>query len=256
MLNDGFIFDNIRLLAVTFFELILICRKGPFMENKQAPTQTLDQALNRTDFGHFIATHKNTALIILVAFILGVIGFSIYKNKAEEKQEMALSEIYSFSQTKVANYLNGTLAKADFLAELDKLDPKTKKHSSLLAPMIDVVTKLKDEGDIANAIKVLEPLKANYSTSNYGYYLILANLSALYEDNNELDKAIASLEELTKSKVKIMEAKTYFDLGRIYKNKNDLNNARLNFNYVVTNFATSEFSKLAKIYMMELGETK
>lgn len=219
------------------------------MENK---TQTLDQTFNKTDFGHFIATNKTAVLATMIFLLVGALGFSFYRNSAAEADQKTLNEIYTFNQTKLQAFGAKKMTKEELVAAYKGLDSNVLKSQSVFPLATDVAMALREAGDIAGAIEVMAPVLNNFSTSNYGYYFAAVNLAALYEDNNELDKAIATLENLTKAKVKVMEAKTYFDLGRIYKVKGDANNARLNFNYVISNFAQDDFAKLSKIYLMEM----
>lgn len=223
------------------------------MENK---TQTLDQTLDRTDFGHFVHTHKSLVIAIFVAIVVGTAGFSIYRNQSEESKEQALSEIYKFSSTKLTDFQNKKITKEEVMTNFNSLNPKVLKNPGIFALATDLAIELKNQGAIADAIKVLESALGNYSNSNYAYYLMASNLAVLYEDNSQFDQAISTLEAITKSKVKVMESKTYFDLGRLYKLKGDTNNAHVNFNYVITNFASDEYAKLAKIYMSEMEPAK
>ncbi|MFZ4714880.1 MAG: tetratricopeptide repeat protein [Bacteriovoracaceae bacterium] len=219
------------------------------MENK---SQTLDQTFNKTDFGHFVATNKSLVIGLLVFFLVGALGYSFYRSNAEEAHEKSMNEIFTFSQTKLKDFQTKKISKDDVLAAYKGLDAKVMKSQGMFTLSTELAMALRDQGEAAAAVSILAPVLDNFSSSNYAYYFISANLAVLYEENNELDKAISSLENLTKAKVKVMEAKTYFDLGRLYKTKNDLSNARLNFNYVVSNFAQDDFAKLSKIYLMEM----
>lgn len=223
------------------------------MENK---TQTLDQTLDKTDFGHFLHTHKTLVIIFFLLIVVGTAGFSIYRSQSEESREQGLSEIFKFTTTKFAEFQTKKISKDEILASYNALNPKVLKNPGIFALATDLAFELKNQGANEEAIKVLESALGNYSNSNYAYYLISSNLAVLYEDAGQLDKAISTLENLTKSKVKVMESKTYFDLGRIYKLKGDMNNASVNLNYVVTNFASDEYAKLAKIYMSEMEQAK
>lgn len=223
------------------------------MENK---TQTLDQTLDKTDFGHFLHTHKTLAILFLVLLVVGTAGFSIYRNQSEENKEQALTEIYKFNATKLVEFQNKKITKEDVVASYNALNPKVLKNPGIFTLATDLAIELKAQGANPDAIKILESALGNYANSNYAYYLIASNLAVLYEDENLLDKAISTLEAITKAKVKVMESKTYFDLGRLYKLKGDTNNAHVNFNYVLTNFASDEYAKLAKIYMSEMEVAK
>ena len=222
------------------------------MENK---TQTLDQTLNKTDLGHYFATHKNLVLGIILAAVLGTIGFSFYRSNVEEAHEKTMNEIHVFTDTKLKDFQDKKITKEEVLLAYKGLNANVLKNQGVFSLASELAMALRASGDTASAISVLAPVLDNFSSSNYAYYILSANLAVLYEENKDFDKAISTLESLTKSKIKVMESKTYFDLGRIYKNKNDLSNARLNFNYVVSNFAQDEYAKLAKIYLMEM-ETK
>lgn len=238
---------NLLKLKITYFGVKLV------MENK---TQTLDQTLEKTDFGHFLHTHKTLVIIFFVLIVVGTAGFSIYRNQSEENREQALTEIYKFTTTKFAEFQTKKISKDEILASYNALNPKVLKNPGIFSLATDLALELKNQGANDEAIKILESALNNYSNSNYAYYLMASNLAVLYEDTNQLDKAISTLEGMTKSKVKIMESKTYFDLGRIYKLKGDINNASVNFNYVMSNFASDEYAKLARIYMSEMELVK
>ena len=142
------------------------------------------------------------------------------------------------------------------MSSYNALDAKILKNPGVFTLATDLATELKNQGALEDAIKILEGAIGNYSNSNFAYYSIASNLATLYEDNNQIDKAISTLEAITKSKIKVMESKTYFDLGRLYKINGDLSNAHVNFNYVVTNFTSDEYAKLAKIYLTEMEQAK
>lgn len=69
-------------------------------------------------------------------------------------------------------------------------------------------------------------------------------------------EAISLLEELNRSKVKIMEGKVYLDLGRLYLETGDKKRARQNLSYVIDKFPQNNFDKMAKLYLMELEAGK
>ena len=106
------------------------------MENK---TQTLDQTLDKTDFGHFIHTHKGLVLAFFIAIIVGTAGFSFYRNNVEENKEQAMTEIYKFSTTKLVEFQNKKITKEEGVALVKKFDGEfPKKYFHEIMEHIDI----------------------------------------------------------------------------------------------------------------------
>lgn len=53
-------------------------------------------------------------------------------------------------------------------------------------------------------------------------------------------------------KYKILLSKVYFDLGRLYLAKGDLNKAKNNFEYVVNGFSKDKLADYSKLYLQEI----
>lgn len=220
------------------------------MENK---SQTLDQSLEKTDFGHFINTHKKTVMSAIAVLLIGLIGFSVYQTQEENSNQQVSYKVFEFSVTKLKEFKENKITKDQLATEYFNLGHKILKNPAIYVLATEVSLELRKQNDLATAIKVLAPVLDTFSKSNFGYYFVAANLAVLYEENNELDNAIKTLETLSQAKVKTMEGKTYFDIARLYKMKGDTAKAKTGFEYVINNFATDEYAKVAKVFLTQMN---
>jgi tetratricopeptide (TPR) repeat protein len=109
------------------------------------------------------------------------------------------------------------------------------------------------QGDMDAAKKVMVILQKHYLHKNsYIDYSIYVRQAVLDEDAKDYKGAIKSLNAVLSLPVKIMEAKTYLDLGRLYIKVGNREKAKSSLFYVVDNFAGEEFAKLAHLYLAQL----
>ena len=76
-----------------------------------------------------------------------------------------------------------------------------------------------EKGELVKAIEQFNDVKNEVSAKNPVMPLVIYALGALYEKNNELDKAVAAFNEL--STFKSFEAGSYEAMGRLYEQQGD-----------------------------------
>lgn len=223
------------------------------MNNQQSP---VEQVLQQTEVGSALMRYKNLLIGLAVAAILGVFvwgGYSHYASKnALEAQTIALN----FTQNEVRSFAEG---KLDAPALASGLKEVLKKSSSLeLLPLTLAVSDLLlSRGKSVESLEVLEMANKEFASKNpYTAHFVLTRLAVAYEDSGKDKEAIEVLEKLNNSSLKILEGKNYLDLGRLYLKTGDKDKARKNLEHVVDKFASGDYSRMARIYLSEMGSTK
>ncbi len=218
-------------------------------DESQSLDQTLDQTLNKTDFGHMINENKVGILIAGAVLVAAIIGFSLYSTQSEKAYQKSLSEAYVFEQD-VLNAFNQDKINADeFIKKIKELPANVKGTNAIVPALFVSLDKLVKDGKQKEAIEILENWKANYSSGTFMSYFMGLKLAPLYEDNQMYDKAIDLLQSMIASKVEVVKARLYLNLGRIYLKKGDKSKAEENFNFIITNYKDSEFAKTATLYL-------
>ena len=108
-----------------------------------------------------------------------------------------------------ADYTKGYLAMASNLKGFAGLTPLAISSS-------DELTK---QGNLEGSIKVLETVQGQ--TNPYVVYFVHSRMAVNNEDLGKTDLAISNLETIVKANIKVMESKTYLDLGRLYLKKGE-----------------------------------
>lgn len=182
-------------------------------------------------------------IVILLAIPL---TYGIYNNLKEKKITKYGNQIYSFSQKDLKDLKDGKIKPPEFINSFTNLLKETSYFDANLPVLLEAADVLIEKNELPAAKEILELGQNNY-TNVYEKNLIGLRLSTVYEDLGENDKAIALLEEMASSKVKILEGKIYLDLGRLYKKVNNPAKAKEKFQYVLNNFDEEVYKKLAQL---------
>lgn len=266
MLANEMSFDNLLNLRINLGDFPT--KEVVFMTQEQTPS--LEQTLERTDFGHFINENKKIVLIIAGCIIAAVLGYSIFNYQSQKATQERLAELFEVS-AKVDKLLappedptaktNPNQISMEKLSEQKaqealKLVDELPAHLAKLPAAVPMVLKVVNEIERAelgiDMIPTLEKYIKHFSPKERIYLFPALKLATLYENAGNTDAAISILEKLVAAGNKVMEAKIYLDLGRLYLQKDQSDKARANFEYITKNYANTEFSKLADLYLMEM----
>lgn len=218
-------------------------------DETQSLDQTLDQTLNKTDFGHIINENKKPILVTGVVVIIAIIAFSVYSNQSKKAYQASLSAAYTFEQEVITPFNTDKIKSEEFINKMKELPAHIKGTATLMPSLFQAIDKLVEQKKNEDALTILESWKNNFSQSSMMSYFVGIKLVPLYEELRKYDQAIDTLQGLIATKVTIIKARLYIDLGRIYLKKGDKTKAMESFNYVVENYKDSEFAKIAKLYI-------
>lgn len=185
--------------------------------------------------------------VILVSLAIG--GYNYYQG---EKNNEINVEIYSFRTNVWDKYQKGSLPDAEFVSKWNELLKKVDVRAGIEAMSIEIGNYLIEKNRLSQAEEVLKPVLLSSKKNPYTHYFLVQSMVVIYEDTGRVDDAIKLLEELVKSKVKFLEPKIYFDLGRLYQQLGNKDKAKLNYQYVVDNFTQDYFAKLARAYLKRI----
>ena len=223
------------------------------MANTENPS--VEEVMESTELGHAIYQNKNAFLAAGLVLVLGIIGFTVFKKQAEKKNQALLDDIHTYTVSTLKPYVE----MKDKTAEHDKIKSsfmtlvtEVDAHPATLPLALELAQQLRDAKKNEDALAVLESVYATAKKNPQLHNLFAFNLSVLYEDAGKVDEAINVLKPLTNTKIKLDEAKVYFELGRLHLANKDMANAKTNLEYVVSNFPNDNYATMAKLYLGEM----
>lgn len=217
-----------------------------------APNRNLDQILDEGNIQGFISKNKSALIALLVLIIGGVIGFGIYRHFDDKSQADFNSKIYTFTSTLVKDYETNPVDPKPMVQGLEQLAKEMEDYLGLVPVSIKVSDLLSIHNHLAEAKSVLE-IGEKVAEDDFSTYFILSRKAAVLEDLNETQAAIDTLNKLNSQSTKVLEAKTYLDLGRLYLKTGDKEKARASFKYIIDNKKEEgEFVKIAQLYLSKL----
>lgn len=222
-------------------------------DNTAAPNRGIDDILEQTEMGAFIAKNKVLIIGIVVAALAGVAGFGVWNWMQSSKNVQAETAIYEYSQGSLKSFVDKKIDAAALVTGFQNLEKKTGSFSGLFPIGIDTAAKLIEAGQFDQAVTVLDSLTASASNP-YQKFVLATHLSVAYENAGNNEKALESLETLVKSNVGFMEAKVYLDLGRLALALGQSDKARSNLQWVIDKGNDAEMTLLAKLYLSQLDQ--
>jgi predicted negative regulator of RcsB-dependent stress response len=220
-------------------------------QNPTADTTTVHQSFDQGDMGTWIERNKNLAIGILILILVGIAGYGILMNQAGKSKDKNDNSIYDFTSQSLVAFDKKEIDSNALVEKYNALSKDVGSYSGLFPAAINVSDALFNSGNRKQAIEVLKSSQASFKDS-YQIYLISSRLATMLEDEGQVDEAITVLEGLSGTNLKVLEEKTYLDLGRLYLDKGNSEKAKASFQYVVDNGKENEFIKLAKLYLAEL----
>ena len=215
--------------------------------------KTLDATLERTDFGHIINENKRTILIIGAIILFLIIAYSIMDTVQSNKRSERMDAIFKVEQTVFADYLDGKKDDAAFKSAFASLSNELQAEANLIPSMLQALNKLEKNNALDTVtLSTADTWMKKMDKKNNLYLFTAIRMSAIYEDQNQLDKSIALMEELLGNKAAIMQDRIHFDLGRWYLTKGSKAKAKEHFDSVIALETESEFKNIAKIYLSEI----
>jgi predicted negative regulator of RcsB-dependent stress response len=225
--------------------------KNPTQSNQNMVNTALDDQLKQTEIGEWIAENKNLAISLVLIIVLAVIGWGVYQMQVESSNNEKAGVVFKFTESSLKQFSDKKIDAAALVAAHSKLHKDVSGFKGLFATDLLVADQLMAKGNNDEAKAILEKT-ITLAEDAVQAYLVRTRLAVVYEDLGEYKNAISVLEEVNNSQMKLMEAKTYLDLGRFYLAIGQKDKAKVNFEYVLNNMAQDEFAKLAKLYLSEM----
>jgi tetratricopeptide (TPR) repeat protein len=213
------------------------------------------EILRETEVGLFILHHRNLMISLTAILLVALIGYGAnsYYQHSIGQQQASLS--YSFSQEALADLSQKKITTAEFAQKYNALDLGLRNSSSFTPILLSSVAELVRQDDRQSALMLLESQGGRgRAPRNYGDYLVARWMVTIYEDLGEGQKAVEMLEGLNSAPFKVLEARNYLDLGRIYISLENYEKASLNLDYLIQNFPNDQLGKVAKIYLEQINK--
>ena len=224
-------------------------RTNPMSDATQ--TQTLEQTLNKTDLGHYLYEYRKLFFGLIIAILVGVTGFVSWKESQKSNALNTSVKVFEFQNTQWKEAQEGKLSVQELAARFDKLPAEVQSAPVMVPVGLEMGKFLFDKGAHADAEAVLSKLNTTHPIS--AFFIGLQRIAVL-EKLEKTDEAIAVLEKLTKMKDAIMAARIHMELGRLYLVKGDKNQARNQFDVILSTYPNDESAKLAKLYLSQIGQ--
>lgn len=222
-------------------------------EATQAQQPTLEQTLNRTDLGHTIFEHRKTFFGILIAVLVGALGFVFYKQSQKSAALETSVKVFEFQSGTWANAKTGKTTPAELVTAFEGLDAKVQAAPVMLPVVLEMSKFLYEKGNYAEADAILA--KVTPATKHpVSSFFVSMQRAVVLEKLGKLDEAIAVMEPLAQNKEVVMPAKVSVELGRLYLAKGDKGKAQTQFDYVLNTFPNDEQAKLAKLYLSQMSK--
>lgn len=200
----------------------------------------------------FFQKYATPIVALAVCLIVGTAGYFTYDFIREKNESEALNSLYEFEKGTWKNFQEKKITTEQMIQEWNKLTQDVTTNKKIAFFAIQVIQPLMAEKKWDQATNILLPLTEKYEKDPYVYYFLSNSLSGVYEDAGKLDEAIALIENILKQNIKLMEAKTYFDLGRLYNKRGQVDKAKTNFQYVIDNYPDDKMGHMARVYLQKI----
>lgn len=214
-------------------------------------TQTLEQTLNKTDFGHTIYENRKVFFAAIIAVLVAVTGYVLWKQSKKGAANDVAVKVFEFQSKTWAGAKEGKVSIAEAVKVFEGLDKDVQAAPVMVPVVLDMGKFMTEKGALAEAEVVLS--KANMSSPLSAFFVGMQR-AVILEKMNKLPEAVAVLEQLAKDKDAVMASKVNLELGRLNLALGEKAKAQTHFDYVVTTFPNDEAAKLAKLYLGKLAQ--
>ncbi|GAB4018222.1 MAG: hypothetical protein Fur0010_19290 [Bdellovibrio sp.] len=213
--------------------------------------QNLNQLIEQGDWAEVVNRLKIPLIGLFVLIVMAVVGWGILSHQMKAKQAKHDDTIYQYELKYLAPLSEKKVTAEEAIAQYNALKSELKNYQGLYSVALRLADVLTAQGQ-KDLVRPIVEDAFNHSDSVYVKALAGMRLAALLEDMNDLEGAEKTLLAMASSKVKVMEAKIYLDLGRISLLKGDKEKAREHFEFVRDNTQEQEFIRMAKLYLSKI----
>lgn len=215
-------------------------------------TQTLEQTLNKTDFGHALFENRKLFFGLILAILVGVTGFVVWKQTKHSSALDSSVKVFEFQSGVWSDVKANKTGVPELVKAFEGLDENVRSAPVMLPVVMEMSKFLYEKGNFAEAEVILS--KTGKSTNPVGAFFISMQRAVVLEKLGKLDEAIEVLGPLAQGKEALMPAKVSLELGRLHLMKGDKAKAQTQFDYVINTFPNDEQAKLAKLYLSQLAQ--
>ena len=215
--------------------------------------QTLDETLNKTELGHVINENKNAILIAGAVIVAAIVAFSAYRHFENKEERANLNDAYSFQASVIEPFLKGEMGASEVVEKINALDQALAGNADLAPAIFEASAKLAEENNAKEAIEILGQWHNMLKDDPYMRYFSGLRLAPLLENDGQKDEAIAVYENLIQGSNKLLEARLYLELGRLYLDSAQNDKAQSFFEHIIKNHQTTEEAKFARLYLQKMG---
>lgn len=215
-------------------------------------TPTLQQTLDRTDFGHFMYENRKAFFGALIAAVVCVLGFIAWKQSQEAASVERSVKVFEFQTKTWVEAKSGKITPQELLAKYNALPSEVLSSPVIIPVSLEMGKFLFEKGSFAEADAVLS--KVDVSKNSLGKFFVGMQRYVILEKLGKTDEAIATLEGVLKLEEAFMKPLIAVELGRLYLTKGEKGKAQSQFDYVVATFPNDEHAKLSKLYLAQMAK--
>lgn len=215
-------------------------------------TPTLEQSLNRTDFGHFMYENRKAFFGALIAAIVCVLAFVAWTQSKEASAVDRSVKVFEFQTKTWVDAKNGKITPQDLIQKYNELPSDILSSPVIIPVALEIGKFLFEKGSFAEADAVLS--KVDVSNNSLGKFFVGMQRYVVLEKLGKTDEAITTLENVLKQEEAFMKPLVAVELGRLYLTKGEKGKAQTQFDYVISTFPNDEHAKLAKLYLAQMAK--
>ena len=217
-----------------------------------ATTNTLEESLNKTDFGHWMFENRKLFIAAVVVVFVIASGWLFYQQMQKQEAQKNSAEVYAFEMENMEGFRTGKLAIADFVTKFNALSMKAKTSPSMLPLVLEATRFMDEKGESKKAEEMLKIVIDGLGVKSSYYVFLAFNYASLLEKNGNVPAALTVYADYVKAGQKLMLAQAYLELGRLHLKQGQMTEAKTHLDFVVANYPNDEATKLAKLYLQKI----
>lgn len=216
-------------------------------------TPSLEQTLNKTDFGHTIYEYRKILLALIVVIFVGVVGWVLWMNSQESAAMDNSEEVYEFQSGVWSEAKEGKVTPSDLGKSFSALSEKVQTAPIMVPIVLEMSKFLYDKNSFEEAEMILSKVDGSLKHPVTASFVAMQRAVVLEKLGN-VDGAIATLEAINKQKEVLLPAKLSVELGRLYLKKGEKGKAQTQFENVVNTYPNDDQARVAKLYLAQLAQ--
>lgn len=222
------------------------------MSSKQQEAPSVEETLEKTEFGHIINENKKPILIIGAIVLVLILAYAVMVQVKESKQFEELDKVFKVESSLFSPYLEGSEKADQFKTKLLKMENEFQAHASLTPPFLAGLNKLQEDKALnKETVDFAKKWISKMDQKSTLYVLSGVRVAAILEDQGRENESIEILSGMIANNVDFLTDKIHFDLGRMMMKAGQKEEAKKHLQKVVDAETPSEYKTMAKIYLNE-----